>query len=206
MNNTIISKWHPIIQKLDATNSLTEEQQFALCNYCEDFSKHVSMLENNEYFTSRISKNETDLLNLNRLYIPKGCALLPILLKIMYGVMIELNKVNIQLTFSDEPEPEAELKFENGAPIFTTTSTFEAKYTSIEIKDELDGYLKGFGIDVFKKSESSLIEFTIYNLVELGKQNGELCLHVTGNSLDIITCPGLKKRMTLRYKIKNIQK
>jgi hypothetical protein len=207
MQDRIIKKWHPIIEKLDATYSLTEDEKISLCYYCEDYT-----LLNYKWFrtsgTNGMSPVKMEDVKMEDVkYVSDEYdTILPTLLKIYYNVIIELRKVNIPVTFSKESESEPTMNFDNGAVVVTSTSAFETKSSSIEIKDDLDEYLKGFGIDAMKKSEHALMEFTCGNLIELGKKNGSLCIHVTGNSLQIISEASLSKRMVLTYKVKNVQK
>lgn len=203
-----IKKWGPIIEKLDSTYSLTEDQKKSLCNYCEDYMLNIVNTGGWATMNNGMGMGAVSFEDMVKQLpqLPKNDTLLPILLKIYYNVIIELSKENITVIFSNDFEPEPQMNFDNGTVTFTSTSDFETKYSSIEIKDELDEYLKGFGIDAFKRSESVLINFTIDNLIALGKQNGELCIHVSGNSLQIISEPTLSKSMVLTYKIKNIKK
>lgn len=187
---------------MDATDSLTDNQYIDLCNYCEDYS-----LLKPKWFTTSGTNGMGPVKMEDVKYVTDEYAtILPMLLKIFYNVIIELSKDNITVSFSNEKEPEPQMNFDNGTVTFTSTSDFETKYSSIEIKDDLDEYLKGFGIDAMKKSQTALINFTIGNLIALGKQNGELCIHVSENNLQIISEPSLSKSMVLTYKIKNIKK
>lgn len=196
MESIAIKKWGPIINKLDPTNSLTEDQKVSLCNYSEDFCISAPQPESIAYGTGALGKGDN-----KHVY-----TLLPMLLKILFEVINQLAKENITVTFSNEIEPEPEMIFENNGVKFVSKSDFETRYSSINVLDKTANTLNDLGIDDYALTEKGLIQQTILNLVELGKQNGELCMHVSGNSLQLISEPTLSKSMVLTYKIKNIKK
>lgn len=191
-----IKKWGPIIEKLDSTDSLTDNQYIDLCNYCEDFSKSKvpEITSTRSFPTYGMGDNS----QVHRL--------LPMLLKIILEVIIQLAKDNISVTFSNDVEPVPEMIFENNGVKFISKSDFETRYSSINVLDKTVNTINDLGIDDYALTEKGLIQQTILNLIELGKQNGELCIHVSGNSLQLISEPTLSKSMVLTYKIKNIKK
>ncbi len=181
MDNIAIKRWGPIVDKLDPTNSLTDDQIASLCNYAQEFSNVFSV-------------SSLGLGDLSK-------SLLPMLLKIVTEVSIQLHKLNIPFTFSNDPEPEPEIKFENDTVSLISKSDFEMKHVAIKTPTLDLIQLKSLGINVQAQNESLLIKLATENLVQLATEKGNLCLHVTGNTINEII-ENDQTLMLLTYKIK----
>ena len=197
MQDRIIKKWHPIIEKLDATNSLSHEQKLLLYNYCENYSRREIHWHSTGTTLGHIPPGTY------RQYEESSIVMM---LKVVYSVMLELLGHGITLAISDEDEPEPQMHIENNVVTVKLDSDFVSMCSSVKIPDIKVKHIHDLGLDEHALLHKALSTQAIMDLTGLGIRDGELTIHTTGSSLQMYTTPDMYKSLVLTYKVKNVQK
>ena len=198
MEEIIIKKWYPIIEKLDTTSSLEEADRYLLCKYCEDFSKIIISTTSSIDELYSLKKSEPNF-NEN---------LLPVMLLILYKLIPKLKELNIPYSFDSTSHTEQpEIEFIDNKVSIKSKSQFNTHIVQLKIdRDVYDNLFHKTGIDLIDKCGNALRQICIDTLFEHAILNNELVLKVGYNSIGLMSDPILNHVMYLTYQIKENKK